>query len=470
MKTIASIALQTLRATVRTRLFMAVIVAIVLGSLYLTLNVSGGHNIVQGQSPLEICQATLTYSLGSVLFLIAAATIWTACLSLSRDIESYSIHLVVTKPCTPGQLWFGKWLGVFGLYASIFLVAATAIYGIFMLRIHQEFKGDDMAKLKNELLVGRTAIRPVPRNVEAEALQQYNDLKENNQLPFNVDPVFYREFLAEKIRARNLEIPVGMGTAWQFEGIHVPPDSTLYIRYRVYVGYVDKYQKKAVNLGWEVQHESKANPGTIDEGKRFFQPGMISHTFHEFELQPKYAGDDGKFLLICYNMPKADGSGDKAIIQPADGPFVLARESGFFSNYARSVLLALFLLAFLAALGTTVGAAFGPPVAAFVGVSYLVIGLLLQSIIADAGKNYSEEPVEVGRFDSAVLAFNKGLGKVFVSVNDLNATESLVKGEYVSWRHVGETAGWLLLFRGGLIVGLGILVLHRREYAKEARK
>jgi hypothetical protein len=69
-----------------------------------------------------------------------------------------------------------------------------------------------------------------------------------------------------------------------------------------------------------------------------------------------------------------------------------------------------------------------------------------------------------------VYHLNVGLSKVFVSVGDLNASRSLIKGEEVEWRRVGEAALLLMLLRGGSIAGLGIWVLARREFAKEARR
>lgn len=478
MKITLAIALQTIRATLRTRMFVALFVSIILIILGLTFwTTSGGNNLGVDRSAIETCQTTLTYALGLLLFLTSAATIWTASIALSREIESYSIHLVVTKPCPAWKLWTGKWLGVFSIYATIFLLGSACIYGVFMWRVNGEFKGIEKQRLNEELLVGRKIHAPIPRNWAKIGMEEYEKRKKENNLPPAPDPETAREIIINQLKTQNIEIPVGQSFVWAFDNVRPAPGAkVLYFRYRTYLNYVDKYQKKSVHLPWVVFRKAEG-PVATGEAPRYegllIRWSSATHGFTEFMIPVDWISKDGRVVIQCTNRPPTpteEGNEEKVLFQPSDGPFILSRETSFLGNYSRTMLLALFLIAFLAALGCTVSAAFGPPVAVFAGCTYLIIGLLLQSLISSSERGQAGELLFSGTKDRVVYHVNVGLSKVFVSVGDLNASRSLIKGEEVEWRRVGEAALLLLLLRGGTIAGLGVWILSRREFAKEARR
>ena len=469
MKITLAIALQTIRATLRTRMFISLFAAIILIILGLTCRTtSGGSNLGLDRSAIETCQTTLTYALGLLLFLTAAATIWTASIALSREIESYSIHLVVTKPCPAWKLWTGKWLGVFSLYASIFLLGAVCIYGVFMWRVSREFQGIERLRLNEELLVGRKIHTPIPRDWDKIGKAEYAKREKEKNLPPAPSPEAAREIIVNQLKVQNIELSNRQSFTWAFDNVRPAPGAkVLYFRYRTYLGYIDKYQKKSSRLLWVVVRKADVAAG---EGPRYEglpqEMSATTHAFTEFMIPVDWVSKEGRVVVQCTSMDNED----KVLFQPSDGPFVLSRETSFLSNYTRTMMLALFLIGFLAALGCTVSAAFGPPVAVFAGCTYLIIGLLLQSLIASSERGQAGELVFADTKDRVVYHVNVGLSKVFVSVGDLNSSRSLIKGEEVEWRRVGEAALLLLLLRGGTIAGLGIWILSRREFAKEARR
>lgn len=475
VKITLAIALQTMRATLRTRMFISLFACIILIILGLTFRTtSGGNNLGLDRSAIETCQTTLTYALGLLLFLTATATIWTASISLSREIESYSIHLVVTKPCPAWKLWTGKWLGVFSLYASIFLLGAVCVYGVFMWRVNREFTGPleaqklERLRLDNELLVGRKIHAPTPPNWEAIGKQAYDKRKAENSLPPAPNAEMARQIIINQLKAQNIELSNRQAVSWAFDNVRPAPGAKiLYFRYRVYLSYIDKYQKKSAKLLWDVLREVEGAAGEAPRNAWVRQEqSATTHAFTELMIPADCVLKGNRVVVRCVNLDNEE----KVLFQPSDGPFVLSRETSFSSNYARTMMLALFLIGFLAALGCTVSAAFGPPVAVFAGCAYLIIGLLLQSIISSTERGQAGELLFADTKDRVVYHVNVGLSKVFVSVGDLNASRSLIKGEEVEWRRVGEAALLLLLLRGGSIAGLGIWVLSRREFAKEARR
>jgi len=137
--------------------------------------------------------------------------------------------------------------------------------------------------------------------------------------------------------------------------------------------------------------------------------------------------------------------------------------TGFLSNYLRSMVLAIFQIAFLAALGCTVGAAFSTPVAAFAAISYLVIGLSVQAAISAPLQNEDGSYQYKGFADKTAHKFAQVVSVLVVSVDDLDATSDLIKGNLVEYRRLGTAFLNLVLIRTGLISAVGIWILSRRE-------
>ena len=57
-----------------------------------------------GSASAEL-QVSMIYSLRAVTVLISLAAMWVGCSGLSREIESYNLHLVLTKPAPPWLVW-----------------------------------------------------------------------------------------------------------------------------------------------------------------------------------------------------------------------------------------------------------------------------------------------------------------------------------------------------------------------------
>ena len=161
---------------------------------------------------------------------------------------------------------------------------------------------------------------------------------------------------------------------------------------------------------------------------------------------------------------------ESAVFQVADGPVLLVRVTGFEANYVRSLLLAAFQIGFLAALGCMVGAAFSTPVAVFVALSYLLIGMTVRAAV-DAPIRDEFGNVEYKHVvERLAHRTAEGVAAVVVSVDDLDATSDLARGRLIEWRRIGNDLLWLIGIRGGLIAAVGMWVLTRRELGTVIRK
>jgi hypothetical protein len=158
------------------------------------------------------------------------------------------------------------------------------------------------------------------------------------------------------------------------------------------------------------------------------------------------------------------------MFQIADGPSVLVRVTGFAANYARSLLLAVFQIGFLAALGCMVGAAFSTPVAAFVAISYLIIGMAVRAAVdaplRDDLGNYQYK----GKLEMVTHRFAQAVSAAVVSVDEMDTTSDLARGRLIEWRRIGSDLLRLIVVRAGLIAAFGMWVLTRRELGTVIRR
>jgi hypothetical protein len=458
---------QTVRSAVRSHVFHVLGALILLAVFLLPVSVAG-DGTAAGQ-----LQISITYSLGVVVALVSTTTLWLSCSLLSREVETYSLHMVTTKPCPRWLIWVSKWSGVFLMHVVILFVSAAIILALVLWRTSRaDFAADEVQRLHSEVMVGRRVFtpQPIPFNdmVEEEYRQRLPTLDKAH------DPKTVKAEILRQLVARSGEVAPGGQHFWEFRDVRIrDPKEPLFIRYRFYVGSTSQSDQKEVPGLWLLR-----DPKSTDQERFYPATGAVKAlggAFHELRADPAFVGEDGR-LVVGYLSPAAETGawGDMkpapVIFQMADGPTVMVRVTGFAANYVRSLLLAVFQIGFLAALGCMVGAAFSTPVAAFVAVSYLIIGMAVRAAIDaplrdDFGVFQYKSNVEM-----VAHRFAQVVGAAVVSVDELNTTGDLARGHLIEWRRIGGDLLWLIIVRAGLIAALGMWVLTRRELGTVIRR
>lgn len=460
MKALYAIAVQTVRSSLRSRVFHVLFVLVMLAVLVLPVTVTGDGTAL-GQ-----VQIAITYSLGVVTVLISVATLWLGCAQLPREIEAYQMHLVLTKPAPRWLVYAGKWLGIFLMHAFLFLVAAAIVYALVMLRLKRgDFTEREMDRLRHEVLVGRRLFRSEQPPFRKLARQNYQARLKAGELKEGHNRAQVLQEIERQIRASSTEIPPGMVRSWTFENIDVADteDARVYCRYRVYVGSTTKTgQRSTVGL-WGIR-----DPAREEERYQPLLQRVPGGSFHEFAFPARFVSENGTVKLTYQNR---DPENESVIFQIADGPLLLVKAAGFLNNYVRSVFMVVLQLAFLAALGCTAGAALSSPVAIFAGMSYLVIGMTVQAAVAAP----LEDPV-TGRvkYESVLQQGAHIVAQVtsyaVVSVEEFNTAGALARGRLIEMRRLAAGVFKLLLFRGLPVAALGMWILTRRELGTVIRR
>lgn len=464
MKAFFAIMIQTIRSATRSKVFHVLFLVILLAVFLLPTTVSGDG------TASGLVQISLTYSLNVVVALISATTLWLACSLLSREIEAYNIHLIVSKPCPRWLVWLGKWAGVFVMHAVILLVSAGIIFALIHWRLGRgNFSEQEMNRLKLETMVGRRSFLPMRPDFASEVNREYLRRLGNAELASGHNEATVKSEIRRSVLAKEGEVKPGEMKTWTYQNVKAAADNDLlYVRYRMYSGDTSDTNQKIIPCLWGFLLPSEKDQVSAPYAMQEFR--VAGGSFQEMPVRALAVIDKdfhNQVKVRFVNLPQEMWAGVQAtpaVFQASDRPVILCKVTGFFSNYARSMILALFQIAFLAALGCAVGSAFSTPVAAFAAISYLVIGLSVQAATSAPLRNEDGTYRYKSLMEKSVHKFAQVVNILVVSVDDLDATSDLAKGNLVEYRRIGKAFLNLIVIRTGLIAGLGIWILTKREF------
>ncbi|MBP1582985.1 MAG: ABC transporter permease [Victivallales bacterium] len=500
MKAFLAIVKQTIRSATRSKVFHVLFFFIILGVFLLPTTVSGDG------TASGLVQITLTYSLNVVVALISTTTLWLSCSLLSREIEAYNIHLVVSKPCPRWKIWLGKWFGVVVMHGVILAISAVIIYGLTMWRVsHGNFTPGELERLKREVLVGRRSFRPVLPDFTKDAEKDYE--RRLSEFPEDHDPEVTKGDIMRQMMATYGSVKPGEQKEWTFRNVKLSSDQEdIFLRYRMFSGDTKDTNQKLIPCIWGFKLPPLASQTPDPFVMKAYS--VAGGTYQEFSISEFLTGQmgplpvtatvkvngeeqqregyipvpaaftidkdkDNSLVVRFANLPPEAWGGIEpatAVFQIADGPMILTKVTGFAANYCRTMLLALFQIAFLAALGCTVGAAFSTPVAAFAAIAYLVIGLSVQMAVTAPLRNDDGSYMYKNNYEKVNHKFAQLVSVLVVSVDDLDSTADLARGALVEYKRIGYTFVTMLLMRSGLLAALGMWILSRRELGAVIRK
>ena len=503
-----AIAKQTLKAAVRYRLVFVL-------AITLLIIVFGLPLIVKSDGTAKgLVQLVLTYTLGATTALLGLASLWMGCGTLAREIEDNVMQMVAVKPITRWQIWFGKWIGIMLLNASLLVPTGFAIY--FLIEASApELKEGEQDKLRNEVLVSRSAVTiPEPDftlnrgrayayskllalgKTDTQFTTEEQKLRMSVSNPEHILAMLYggdyiqsiekasnsnkpEEELIREIeelenqalgvarRSEEIILP-GQPKRWEFQ---IDPDMVervnkrpIYLRYRFSAG--DEYDPKSHICTWRVGYGTGKEWPTNGEPK---QLTIGSSVFHEMELSVKggVVPKTGQVVVEFLNL------NDKPIkFELKDGPSILYHDGGFGLNLARGLMIIFFWLGLISAIGLMASSFLSFPVAAFMSIGILLISAstgTLEQIIEEEG--ISGVNHETGRKDRSTMVDNLAINmsKVLLRVTDLvwgySPVENLSSGKTITWNSLLIAFVGIILIMAGIISAFGAFMFHRKELA-----
>ena len=448
MRSIRAVAINTIRQILRVKIVVAfmVLLVVLLGVL---ATVMTGDGTIKGR-----VQTFLSYSLSLTSFLLCLFTIVASVYSFTSDIKQKQIYTVLTKPISRMQLVAGKLLGVIFLDAILLGLFSSFIYAI-TIYMPVFFDADEAQRqqLSNEFYTARASLVPSEADVTEEAEAAYDRLERDGQLK----PAFSRKRvlaeLAERIKVSRRAAGPGSELVWEFENVKpLDRSQSLFIRFKYDVSRnppdLQVFGKWAVGDFRQIEMETPVYT---------YQQKDLIRTFHEVDVPADAVSRDGYLGIAFFNDPRVNDT--VVIFSPEEGLEVLYKADNFGPNFARGVLLILFRLIFLAALGITASTFLSLPVAILLCSAVFFLGTM-SSFALESFEFLSEGLSEFYYYTFGLLV------KLLPRFDTFNPMKLMVSARLVSWSFVAVAGGIMVGIKSVLLLIVSLLIFSYREIAK----
>ncbi len=476
----------TCRAAMRSHIFHLLLFLLIL-TIVILPNTVLGDGTASGY-----IQVSLKYCLGAIGFILSLSTIWVSCFTLSSDLETYQIHMVLTKPVSRVKVWIGKWLGVVLMHGMLLLVSSGIVYGLILWQFYNKpFSPEEKARIENEVLVGRRVFLPDLPDIDAKVKEEFKQriayLKsaqaENFQNLSNVEKRKMLRELRKQIVAQLGEVKPGPTNSryWDYKGVPKDLKTPLYFRYRIYVGKISSKEQRETDGSWSVKifvpenEEKDRKPGEEVKMREIFVPRSaypereMCGVFHEMALTPAVVDKDGTVTMVFTNF---DREQKPVYFQAADGPKLLINAGPFWENYLRAVFMTFLRILFLAGLACAAGGLLSMPTAVFVVFSYLLIGICASYIINIEGE-FSDDD-ELTQYEAwhetAARVISHSILWGIIPMQKFEVSDSVANGELIEFSYMARIVLEFFILRGAPIFIIGMLLYRRRELGTIIRK
>ena len=479
MTSFTAIVKLTLRNALRSHIFQLLLGLLLLCALLLPTTVSGS-----GEGARAYIQVALKYSLGTVSFILAISTVWIASLVMTQDVESYQLHMVVSKPVSKIKIFFAKYTSVVLLHLVLLLAAGLAIYLGVLWRFHQgSFSKEERDRIESEVLVGRRVFYPEPPDVKRLAqeavAQQLEEMRKagRGQLKSGAAEMEAEilKGISEDMLRQRAEVLFRKYGEWTFRNLPRGGKEPIYLRYRLYVGKVDtEAQRHTVGL-WAGSLETRketaetadgaAAPAAEEEYVRNWVPltrepeEFYAGRFHEKKMRPAIIDRDSSVTLRYINL---DAQKDKVYFQAVDGPQLMMKVTGFTGNFVRALLVILLLEIIYAGISCAAAAALSMPTAIFAVLSYMFLGSVAPLILTT--RQLADPAKHLGYW------IGKAAMQVVVPLQEFEISQKIADGELVEWFYLGGLTLNYFILRALPLILLGCWLYWRRELGLVVRK
>jgi hypothetical protein len=465
MKAFWAIIKITFKSAIRSHIFQLLFFVLALCVVFIPMTISGdgtAHGFIQ---------ISLKYSMAAIAFVLSLSSIWLSCQIMSRDVENYELHMVVSKPVSRLTVWLSKWVGVFIIHLVLLFIAAVVVYfSVIWQYERRSFSQQERDRIDNEVMVGRRVFMPELPDIDAIAKDMLSKNKaraEQLGLEFDVQ----KDFRECKIKAaaQFAEILPGQARKWVYKNLPADEKRPLYISYRFYVNKVDSSKQRLAYGVWaygipKFIEEKGDNAKAAKKkfvGFDFFpdRRQFMSGIFNEIDLRGGLISPDGEVQIAFAN---TDIYKEAFYTQTADGPKLLLKVATFGENYIRAVLVLSLQLIILAGLGCAAAAVLSMPTAVFVVIAYLMFGSVATYMV---GNTYFS-----GTGDYIAYWVGKVLLLAVIPMQKFEVTNYVANGELIELALMGRLFLFYFVLRALPFFLIGMWLYRRRELGLVIRK
>jgi hypothetical protein len=464
-----AIASLAIRAAVRSKLFLSLMIALLVVIVVLPITVKGDGTL-EGRTVV-----LLYYTLGLATIVLAVTTVWSACWSISQEIQEKQLQLIATRPINRFQIWLGKWIGLMAINAALLCMTGLVVYGILLWSVHHSGQShEDVKQLYDNVLVSRRRILPQPESVHDEA---YKELAKQMAagLPDHVSADELLEQIEKQMLAKHSVVATAASKQWTFTSHRLPANAFagnadtldltpvfLNCKFATFAG-----DRTPLSGTWKVGTAQHPNMASVQMGET--RSGMA-----RLALPAVNIPEDQPMIVTFVNDATAASN---VVSFDIDNPLeILVYEGRFEPNFARALFILFCHLSLLAAIGLTMSSLFSFPVATFVATSLLIVSLMghyFASIVDDpigCGHGDHDHQTKAASRSSVIYAHGiHGFDRILDPVLKYQPLMPLAEGVKLSWRFTLTGAAVVALLYPlifGIVAGI---VLRRREIALPGR-
>ncbi|HTA31377.1 MAG TPA: ABC transporter permease subunit, partial [Candidatus Cybelea sp.] len=438
MNKIATILGLTWKAAFRYRLFWilcALLAAAVVGLPVLIKDDGTAQGMVQ---------ILLTYTLSSTAALLGFATLWLSCGTLARDVEECQMQMVAVKPIARWQIWLGKWLGLLSLNAVLLALAGAAIFFLLHWRAGR-LPPDQQKILRDDIFVSRASARERIPDLTADIDANMKRLVKDPSTMSGFDQAELRKQVTEALKSRYTDLAPGMAHTIVID-LHSLQDRlrNRQLQLRVKFQIAVPTAENEYTTFWRIGPPNSTRQ--IEFPERF-----PADSFQIFPIPPNLLDDQGKLWIEVGNP-----NGENLTFPLGEGIELLYPESTFAINFGRGLVIIFCWLALLASIGLAAASSFSFPVAAFVSLAVLFIGLSSGTVatVVEQGTITGYDAASGGYghtvVDYLVVPIFRGALKIINLVQDFSPIDSLSSGRSIRWGQLGLAVLQIVVVLGGI--------------------
>jgi hypothetical protein len=455
MRRTLAIARLTFWEGIRMRIVLVFIVVLIFVVLRLPFALRGDETL-SGR-----LQTFLSYSLGALGVFMSLATVFLSCATLTKDIEQRSLHLVVTKPVSRFQILAGKWVGVNVLNVLMVVLSGLVIYGfaVFIKTRPEQFMRDRL-KLDDTVWTARAAALPTSPDFEGDARRYVEELAAQGK-EFGQDQEAVIRQRAQELREDWKRVPPLGYQVYRFEGLSPPQSSETVYQVSFKAQSVPVGVNELLRIGWMILDPETGAPLAQRETDE------RSSVRHQFLVRAGVV-KNGRAAIAVVNPPSNER--ETIYFEGDDGLQILYKVGGFEMNFVKSLLLILFRLAFLSAVGLFFSTFVSFPVACFCVLTIYMFCLgmpwWLESIGAQL-KTVDPMVDPYGRFGPVVRLFLVPVLTVLLpDFATYDGVASLIDGRAIPAGLMWRSAAHTLIYGVVLLVLPAWLIFRSREIAE----
>lgn len=443
---IQGVTLLALRASIRTRVVMFLVLLQVICALALP-------RVLQGDgTPAGDLDILLTYTLGFAFAIQTMATLWSCCSLFAGEISSLRIQMTAVKPTGFAVLWFGRWLALLLLNAALLALIYSLVYFQIRRVQHREGWGPEV------IPAARHVARPLLPSPEEDALRIFERMKSAGKLPEDLTESEILKTLEEQECERYDIINPGDELRLNFVLVReVSPDEEILLRIKFDTEYSTRSHVKGV---FRLQVA-----GVPDD---FIEVPLDSVTSNEITIPFKVSefikgsekGDLPRKFMLSFIYSDQDKKAPALMLRLRQDVVLMIPGGSFEMNLVRSAFVQWSVLAVLAAFGLALSACFSFPVASFTATVVLALIMIAGGVLPMVTKE--DEKQWSNRVGVEVLRSVRYLTR---HTNESTPLYSVVRGERIGRSTLLLAAFWNLGLMPLALAVFACATLRRRELA-----